>query len=657
MADDTAALVVALSAQLSKFERDMKQAGDVADRTVSGIEGRFSKLNPSVNASFLGNFLSTAVTKGISAAEDALRELVKRFEDLQYTAKYTETAIQAVYGLQAAFQKSGSSADDLNKSLSSVALQLDQMQRGNTENPLAKLFAANPQALRGVKVDALDAAEALAKVGDIMQTLKPIERLEVAKALGLPEGAVQALERGGAALKGMADAAAKAAPDLEKIGAQAKALSELFSQLGTSLKNALVSAAFDMIKTDLSDLIQLTALFLGLFKGGPLESFTQETLNKLQELQDKFQKTKEEAEKPPRLRVDKAAPKFTGNDPFGLNAPSNGDAVDRAINQLDKHTEQALADAAATGLGAAALARFRAEALETSAVQANNGKETEAQAAKFKLLQDKAAAAAEAVARAQVNNSISRGQQTALLSPEDVQIANQLKDVYPNVAQALGSVEAAALRTNQALSGVSSEISGDLTNGLTDITTGTKSVSQGFSDMAASIIRDIERMIIKLYIVGPLMRGLQGGFGSSGAAAPTQGAGGLPAVYDGGGYTGPGGKYDPAGIVHKGEVVFSQDDVKRLGGVNVVEMLRRGYADGGVVGMPSISSVAPRSGNNEVTINNYGDNQVTAEKTPSGGTLISIRKMVDQAVGDSMSNGTGRRVLSNQYGVKQFMGS
>lgn len=528
MADDTAALVVALSAQLTKFERDMRQAGDVADKTVSGIENRFSRLNPSVNASFLGNFLSSAITKGISAAEDALRELVKRFEDLQYTAKYTETAIQTVYGLQAAFQKSKSSADDLNKSLTSVALQLDQMQRGNTENPLAKLFAANPQALNGVKISALDAAEALAKVGDIMQTLKPIERLEVAKALGLPEGAVQALERGGTALKEMADQAAKAAPDLEKIAAQAKALVELFSALGTSLKNELISSAFDMIKTDLADLIQLTTLFLGLFKGGPLEAFTQTTLDKLKEWQDRFQQAKDEGEKPARLRVDVAPKKSTGVDPFGLNAPTNGDAVDRAINQLDKHTEQTLADAAATGLGAAALARFRAEALETSAVQANNGKETEEQAAKFKLLQDKAAAAADALARAQVANSISRGQQTALLSPEDVQIASQLQTIYPNVSQALNSVEASALRANQALSGVSSEISGDLTSGLTDIVSGTKSVSQGFNDMVASIIKDIEKMIIKLMIVQPLMRGINGLFGVGGTGSfATDGIGGF----------------------------------------------------------------------------------------------------------------------------------
>lgn len=43
-----------------------------------------------------------------------------------------------------------------------------------------------------------------------------------------------------------------------------------------------------------------------------------------------------------------------------------------------------------------------------------------------------------------------------------------------------------------------------------------------------------------------------------------------------GGYTGPGGKYDPAGIVHAGEVVWSQDDIARAGGVGAVESMRIG---------------------------------------------------------------------------------
>lgn len=56
--------------------------------------------------------------------------------------------------------------------------------------------------------------------------------------------------------------------------------------------------------------------------------------------------------------------------------------------------------------------------------------------------------------------------------------------------------------------------------------------------------------------------------------------------FDTGGYTGPGPRSKPAGVVHAGEVVFSQQDVARHGGPAVVDAIRRGlrgYADGGVV--------------------------------------------------------------------------
>jgi hypothetical protein len=58
--------------------------------------------------------------------------------------------------------------------------------------------------------------------------------------------------------------------------------------------------------------------------------------------------------------------------------------------------------------------------------------------------------------------------------------------------------------------------------------------------------------------------------------------------FDKGGYTGPGGKYVPRGIVHAGEVVWSQEDVAQFGGVRAVEAVRptsplRGYYTGGPV--------------------------------------------------------------------------
>ncbi|WP_228267435.1 transglycosylase SLT domain-containing protein, partial [Acinetobacter baumannii] len=61
-----------------------------------------------------------------------------------------------------------------------------------------------------------------------------------------------------------------------------------------------------------------------------------------------------------------------------------------------------------------------------------------------------------------------------------------------------------------------------------------------------------------------------------------------------GGYTGSGGKYEPAGIVHKGEVVWSQEDIKRWGGVGLVEKMRK-------------------SANPEAFINNHATNNTSVE--------------------------------------------
>lgn len=97
-----------------------------------------------------------------------------------------------------------------------------------------------------------------------------------------------------------------------------------------------------------------------------------------------------------------------------------------------------------------------------------------------------------------------------------------------------------------------------------------------------------------------------------------------------GGYTGPGARLQPAGIVHKGEVVWSQDDVRQAGGVQVVEAMRlgrRGYADGGAVGMPfrpgAVQTSAPggrnsRGGNTTVnlggvTVDSHGQMDSMAE--------------------------------------------
>jgi len=86
----------------------------------------------------------------------------------------------------------------------------------------------------------------------------------------------------------------------------------------------------------------------------------------------------------------------------------------------------------------------------------------------------------------------------------------------------------------------------------------------------------------------PSAMGILPGFSSGGVVGKI--SPGIPYKdYSSGGYTGAGGKYEAAGVVHKSEVVFSQVDVARHGGVQVVEALRLqgkmlGYSNGGIVG-------------------------------------------------------------------------
>ena len=94
--------------------------------------------------------------------------------------------------------------------------------------------------------------------------------------------------------------------------------------------------------------------------------------------------------------------------------------------------------------------------------------------------------------------------------------------------------------------------------------------------------------------------------------------------YASGGYTGPGGRNQPAGVVHKGEVVWSQHDIARAGGVGVVESMRRGlrgYASGGVVG--GGRAVAAPSANVKVEVINNSGGEVSREsgRTPDGQVL------------------------------------
>ena len=134
----------------------------------------------------------------------------------------------------------------------------------------------------------------------------------------------------------------------------------------------------------------------------------------------------------------------------------------------------------------------------------------------------------------------------------------------------------------------------------------------------------------------------------------TKGSGGLLSSlfaggFSSGGYTGPGGKNQPAGVVHKGEVVWSQNDVARAGGVGVVEAMRngaRGYANGGVVApsmpaMPSLPKAVAASAAAPVVnfspvfhVQGGGDQGASALKAE---VMPQLKKLVQEQIVDTFN--------------------
>ncbi|WP_158608767.1 tape measure protein [Neisseria weixii] len=178
-----------------------------------------------------------------------------------------------------------------------------------------------------------------------------------------------------------------------------------------------------------------------------------------------------------------------------------------------------------------------------------------------------------------------------------------------------------------------------------------------FRSLTVSILQDLSKMLIKMAVMRALQAamGMFAGGGSFnvtgqmagnvalGGGSAAGGYTGLFAGFSGGGYTGAGGKYEPAGIVHRGEVVFSQRDVARHGGVGAVERLRlKGYADGGVVGLsaPKVSAGSGIVVN--MTVNVEGGGESTEEDVRKGveaGMAAALRQIADQRIAESWRPG------------------
>lgn len=145
--------------------------------------------------------------------------------------------------------------------------------------------------------------------------------------------------------------------------------------------------------------------------------------------------------------------------------------------------------------------------------------------------------------------------------------------------------------------------------------TGSEQNWRGFTRSVLSMLTEIFLKQAMVGIVGSIGSAMGGAFGG-GASASTGTAIQAAAAnfhFATGGFTGTGGKYEPAGIVHRGEFVFTKEATSRIGVGNLYRLMR-GYAEGGYVGGAGSPAQMRRSEgirfeqNNNVVIQNDGIN-------------------------------------------------
>ncbi len=145
------------------------------------------------------------------------------------------------------------------------------------------------------------------------------------------------------------------------------------------------------------------------------------------------------------------------------------------------------------------------------------------------------------------------------------------------------------------------------------------SSEQNWRSFTRSVLSMMTEILLKqamVGIVGSIGSAIGGAIGGAGASASSGTAIQAAAAnfhFATGGFTGTGGKYEPAGIVHRGEFVFTKEATSRIGVGNLYRLMR-GYADGGYVGGAGSQAQMQRTDginfnqNNNVVIQNDATN-------------------------------------------------
>ena len=659
---DIEKLVVQMSVDVRQLQQGMNKALGITNRQARAIEQRFKALNKTATSSFsaLGGLISGPLA-ALGAAL-SVREVISfsdawtRANNSLKVAGLAGTELTGVMGeLFAAAQRQGAPLEALTQLYGRVAQASGEL--GATRQDLVIFSEDVARALRVAGSTPDQASGALLQLSQLLASA----RVQAEEFNSVNEGARPILQ---AVANGIEEAGGSVAKlkalviDGEisnvaffkgfQVGAvglreQAATASDTIAQSLTRVNNALTKTIGELAETSGASKNAATNLAAVADAIGAIPGVVDKATGKLAELRTALS---EAGNSPFWTRVGKLiGVNFTPEEAAanGITYLPKADPRQAGLNMLKAGMGKPLSqDTGNLGTGPAANPIKAADYPVVGAKEKKAGstgrdrinqfdREVEAMQRHTAALQVDAASIGkntfetEKARAAQELLSAAKKQYGDNISPEVAAKIDEESSAYARVAAAAEEAQ----RAHQEWVGLQQEIGGFLADNIASVAAG----YSDFNDVLKNGIGLLAQMALKAALLGegPLA-GVFGGQSTSAGPGGLIGAlfKGLSGGFADGGYTGLGGRNQPAGVVHKGEYVFDADSVRNAGGPAALEAMRRGlkgYAGGGYVGSaPSLPRIPSRGGAGGVTF----APSTTIDARGSNMSEAQIQHMLDQ---------------------------
>jgi hypothetical protein len=251
MAGDTAALVVALSAQLTKFEKDMKKAYEIADKGVADIEERFSKVNVSVGIkggegleALISGLKTLAGAGGLAAIISQVTSLNEQVAKIGESASRVGLTTDQFQKLRFAFVATGSSVEAAESFIDTFSRKVTEAAQG-TGALYNFLHANNIEARQFAK---LPINEQIGRYADLVKNASTNNQIFISSLVSSRQAAA-----------GVTDALKDGREGLVALGDQAEATGVLLDR-GFVQRAQKANKEFQILKLQATTFLQEAAL-------------------------------------------------------------------------------------------------------------------------------------------------------------------------------------------------------------------------------------------------------------------------------------------------------------------------------------------------------------------------------------------------------------